>query len=555
MLLKTDKHVDNALHHAIRNGFENLAVDLLKIESRLSERENFIKESPMYMAARKGYDKIVDQLFKDENSSPKLSGPNDSSALHAAVNAGHTGIIDKLLEKRPTLARKKDGDGYTPLACAVSNNNIKIVKSLLKKDPSVAYIANEQTGATPFHVAAVSGFVLVAKEIIKCCPDCAYIINKKYSANALHQALEEDRQDFVDFIVQTPELHRLVNEAQGDGDLPLHNAARLCKSNILRSLISYKRQDYTAVNSYNHNAVDIVSENNDLLKTLKWNESFNLVSDVIPSLAKKQAQDEENKKKENSDLKKLSERQAANTALVAALLATITFAAAFTVPGGFSSSHDEGQPVFQRMAAFHAFLISDTIAMCSSLAVAFFCILTPWSDFDYLLDYKKITTLFMWCAYLSTMVAFGTGMYTVMSHEKKKQIAIPILVLCCFFPILCMLYLPKIRLFCMPLFWALKNLMLGFWRVFCMPLFGLLKKLTLGCWSFFCMLLSYLPKLRDFCMQLFRRTTQESQPSNPSPSERQTNVTGNEPQHNITAVNEPQRSADDERQPIADNNV
>ncbi|KAJ1696626.1 hypothetical protein LUZ63_005138 [Rhynchospora breviuscula] len=474
----TNEYEDTVLHHAIRNGFDVLAIKLLDKEEKLSRRVNSIKESPMHMAARKGYSRVVARLLAIDNFA--VSGPSSSTALHAAVNAGHTGIIKQLLGKRGHLAFHKSDDGYTPLACAVYNNNIDIVKILLEHDPKTAYIANEHTG-TPFQVAAVKGFVPIAKEIISICPDSAYILNEKHGANALHQALYEDQQEFVDFILSTPQLHRLVNEAQLgvkktdgdcynenvqgvqgdlgnqnvqreiDGDLPLHNAARECKPNILRSLLSYKGLDYTAVNNWNQNAVDLALEKWELFKTLKWKESFTLVSNKIPTLSTKVRNevDEESKKKEESEVKALSERYAANTSLVAALLATITFAAAFTLPGGFSSdsSSHPGQPVLAKNAAFQAFLIFDTIAMCSSLAAAFLCILTPWTDLDFLLNYKKITVPLMWCAYIATGVAFGTGLFTVMEY-KKKGLAIVILIMCCFLPVLTMAvgYLPKIKL-------------------------------------------------------------------------------------------------------------
>jgi len=72
------------------------------------------------------------------------------------------------------------------------------------------------------------------------------------------------------------------------------------------------------------------------------------------------------------DIKSLTQTYTGNTSLVAILIATITFAAAFTLPGGYSTDAGaEGLPMMARKAAFQAFLISDTLAMCSSLAVAF----------------------------------------------------------------------------------------------------------------------------------------------------------------------------------------
>ena len=61
--------------------------------------------------------------------------------------------------------------------------------------------------------------------------------------------------------------------------------------------------------------------------------------------------------------------------------------------------------------AFQAFLISDTLAMCSSLAVAFICIIARWEDLEFLLYYRSFTKKLMWFAYVATTTAFATGLY------------------------------------------------------------------------------------------------------------------------------------------------
>jgi len=49
------------------------------------------------------------------------------------------------------------------------------------------------------------------------------------------------------------------------------------------------------------------------------------------------------------DIKSLTQTYTANTSLVAILIATITFAAAFTLPGGYSTdAGNEGLPIMAR---------------------------------------------------------------------------------------------------------------------------------------------------------------------------------------------------------------
>jgi hypothetical protein len=130
--------------------------------------------------------------------------------------------------------------------------------------------------------------------------------------------------------------------------------------------------------------------------------------------------------KSKKDIRSLTQTYTGNTSLVAILITTITFAAAFTLPGGYSSdAGSQGLPVMGRSLAFKAFLISDSLAMCSSLAVAFICIIAKWKDFEFLLYYRSFTKKLMWFAYMATATAFATGLYTVLApHLKVLAIAI-----------------------------------------------------------------------------------------------------------------------------------
>ncbi|KAJ3674602.1 hypothetical protein LUZ60_005218 [Juncus effusus] len=438
MMLTVDRHGDNALHHALRNGFEDVGVQLLDVEPQLAEQVNKIKESPLHMACRSGYLKVVKKLMQIPSSAH--IGPKNATALDAAIKSGNIDVVKELLKWRPELAYIKNGAGNAALSTAVGAEKLEIVKILLEHDPHQAYIQSESTNSTPFLLASWRGFVTIAEEIRRHCPDSVYSTRHYSGYNALHEAVEFERQEFIDYVIRTPELHRLINQGGICGGLPLHCAASRCNPKALRSLISHKAQDYSAVNCELRNALDVFYDRTDYFKTLKWTEAFTLLSSIIPSsivnfLASDKATKELTKKAEK-EIKWLTQTHTTNTSLVAALLATITFAAAFTLPGGYSTdSSDTGLPIFARKTAFQVFLVSDTIAMCTSLAVAFLCVLATWEDLDLLLNYRKYTRLLMWCAYATTAVAFATGLYTVIA-PNSLWLAVLILVLTSLLPLL-----------------------------------------------------------------------------------------------------------------------
>nr|XP_043622722.1 uncharacterized protein LOC122594311 [Erigeron canadensis]XP_043622723.1 uncharacterized protein LOC122594311 [Erigeron canadensis] len=115
--------------------------------------------------------------------------------------------------------------------------------------------------------------------------------------------------------------------------------------------------------------------------------------------------------------------------VVAALIATIVFAAAFTVPGGYHQ--DNGIPVFHSKATFIVFVVADAISLFSSTAsiLIFLAILTSrYAERDYYESLPRklmfgLLTLFL---SITTMtVAFSVSFF-VLYH--KGLIWIPILI-------------------------------------------------------------------------------------------------------------------------------
>ena len=151
--------------------------------------------------------------------------------------------------------------------------------------------------------------------------------------------------------------------------------------------------------------------------------------------------------REHNDMKNKGEEWMKNTAtsctVVAALIVTIMFAAAFTVPGG--NDQNTGLPTFLNKKLFMLFIVSDALSLFSSSTsvLMFLGILTSrYAEEDFLmsLPLKKIiglSALFFSIATMiffsiaTMMIAFSSALLLVLSGKPWI-----------FFPVICFASVP-----------------------------------------------------------------------------------------------------------------
>ncbi|RZC75419.1 hypothetical protein C5167_050901 [Papaver somniferum] len=125
--------------------------------------------------------------------------------------------------------------------------------------------------------------------------------------------------------------------------------------------------------------------------------------------------------------------------IVAALVATVAFAAAFTVPGGnISDSNDplNGTPIYLGNPSFTVFLVADVLALFSSITsvLMFLAIYTSrYAEMDFLKSLPQklifgLVTLFI--SVVAILVAFGASMFIVVG-SRYGQALIPITLFSC----------------------------------------------------------------------------------------------------------------------------
>ncbi|TVU27473.1 hypothetical protein EJB05_30087, partial [Eragrostis curvula] len=430
----------NVLHHAIRSGHRELALELIAAEPALSRAVNKHNESPLFIAAARDFTDVCDKLLEIPDSAH--SGHCSNNALHAAVYNGNSVITRMIMEARPLLAREENSNKRTPAHEAALQGRTDLLRVMLEYDWSIGYLNTTGFGSL-LTCAAFRGHIDVARELLSHCPDAPYHhVGQGYTV--LHQAVNSVQPEFVEFIIGTPQLRNVVNMRDRNGLTALHRAVANCNPRMVAALLLHPDIDVAVLDNSGYPATWKLSlaspDHTDRVKTLNWNEVSMLMLQANPKdagfiqniymVVKNKVTNASRK-----DAKSLTQTYTSNTSLVAILIATITFAAAFTLPGGYSSdAGSEGLPIMVGRPAFQAFLISDTLAMCSSLSVAFICIIARWGDLEFLLYYRSFTKKLMWFAYMATTTAFATGLYTVVA-PRLQWLAVAICVLSVFLPV------------------------------------------------------------------------------------------------------------------------
>ncbi|KAM0943861.1 putative ankyrin repeat-containing domain, PGG domain, ankyrin repeat-containing domain superfamily [Dioscorea sansibarensis] len=429
---------NTVLHDAVSSNNIQIVKELLEADPELRHIPNKKNESPLHIAARKGLFEIVDAFLKFDLVVPMeaLDTP-----LHQAVLGGH---IKKLLQNNADLICQCDAHGNTALHSAAQKNYSNIVDLLLRKNLDLAYSKNND-GNPPLLVATASGSNAAVKEILKHCPDASEQVDKG-GRNALHIAVNSRTVGSLKCLLSCIESEDIINKPDDDGNTPLHLAAKQSRIQSTLLLLKDKRVNPYLTNNDGRTARMLV-ETLDYMDTyevyiwkkLKARETKRFSKEKLPETM----QSRSFRWKTNPSDEQFKSSATTYT-LVAALIATVTFAATFTMPGGYDQN--TGKPLLRHHASFKVFIISNTIAMCSSLVVVF-CFIWAWKDpvqfrLNQLTWGHRLTVV----ACLAMLVALTTAVYVTVS-EESKWLAIVVILICCSAPFIVWAILGKDVLF------------------------------------------------------------------------------------------------------------
>ncbi|KAJ9141387.1 hypothetical protein P3X46_031929 [Hevea brasiliensis] len=433
LLRKVNGKKETALHVAARNE-KSLGVVktiLSKEDPHYIYSANNRGETPLYLAVDNTCTNIVAELLNNPNSrSLDYGGPDGETVLHTAVRRWDTDVVCMLLEKQSSLIKKKGKFEWTPLHVAAHEGSRSTVVTLLDKDKSIANIATETLEMTALHVAAAKGNKHAMNEIISKCSDCCKFTSKD-GKNVLHYAVYSKNEEVLKAILENSSLISLIIKKDNNGSTPVHLFKGLglplptfVVDGDNDAFILWKKLYDRIPNNFiiKDGSFSILGDIFDVLECRpRGKENIIDVMKCAPTYKTKMA-----KEREEKIILQLKEAKDSHL-VTAALVATVTFAAAFTLPGGYVSDEKDsgkGTPILSKNSAFKAFIISDTIAMVlsiSSVFINFIMAMLGYGPKYYWLI--KTAFRFILLAMGAMVVAFVTGTYAVLAPSLGLAIA------------------------------------------------------------------------------------------------------------------------------------
>eukprot|EP00262_Sarcandra_glabra_P018301 TRINITY_DN6511_c0_g2_i1.p1 TRINITY_DN6511_c0_g2~~TRINITY_DN6511_c0_g2_i1.p1 ORF type:complete len:556 (-),score=86.81 TRINITY_DN6511_c0_g2_i1:232-1899(-) len=371
---------DTALHEALRNGHTEVGLQLLELDWKILQYINKADETPAYLAARHGLLEVVEKMVSGKFLSYSLQGPEVPTPLHAAVVGNHTGIVKLLLEKTPELIPQVDSSGKNALHFAAELNYIEIIKLLLEEDIALGY-AIDNKGLSPLLIATEKGHNRAVDMILNYCPLSVELLDPS-GKNALHLATTYNNFFTVGKILRKREVKVLINGRDNEGNTPMHLASEKSLLPIVMLLSTVKGVDLMAINKDGLTAQYIESNTGilfrqQMIRWYLWHRGVGGFSRPKP------------RSKRAPPSRKQLMGIAQNLSVVGTLLAAVTFAAAFTMPGGYENEGPrQGMPLllgrtdFDYKDNFICFLIWDIAAAFSSAAATLFLVRGMFGDDD-----------------------------------------------------------------------------------------------------------------------------------------------------------------------------
>ncbi|XP_044499378.1 uncharacterized protein LOC123220852 [Mangifera indica] len=296
----------------------------------------------------------------------------------------------------------------------------------------------------PLFLATENGIGEIVNEILEICPQLVEHCNN-LGQNILHLAIKHRQEDIFNYVKDMKmQMTRLVGKVDNNGCTILHHAADMKPKTtnghpagpvyqIRDEIKSYKRVKLDTNDcTISLHAADMEPETAErhpegpvyqLQEELKWYKRVKEIAHPhYVMFCKERFNSKHNKllKEAQTWIKETSQ----SCSIVAVLVATVVFTAAYTVPGG---SNEQGHPVFLNSALFLLFTVMDVLALACSLAsvVMFLSILVSpytYEEFHHKLPGKlRMGFVLLFISLTTTMISFAATILLIIRSGKPNR--------------------------------------------------------------------------------------------------------------------------------------
>ncbi|KAK9284236.1 hypothetical protein L1049_023405 [Liquidambar formosana] len=458
VLKRVNKEGKTALFVALENRHQEVAEFLIKADPIVSHYQDSQKRSPLCMAAQAGYleliklmmaekpaggggnpneklkSKLNDEFFlgdmpdelvridhphglvRSENLTEKMKG---NLLLHAAIIGRNRDVLDAIWSNNPTLINSIDEEGRSPLSFAAYIDYLDGVRYLLDKSTDGAYQRDRINGFCPIHTAASMGHIEIVQEFLKRLPDSRELLDQK-GRNILHVAARFGKAKMVSYMLKICELEMLIDERDNRGNTPLHLATMNWQPKVVSVLIWDKRVNLEIMRYDGLTAMDVAENYIEAMAPFRERLTLTALKSANAPRSRDKSAIKDNPNRFSSsqppNMEQFKERVNI-LLLVSTLVATVTFAAGFTLPGGNNDSGpDEGMATLVKNRIFQAFLICNTIATYSSIIVVISLIFAQLGDLNLILTSLKLALPLLGVALAMVSLTFTAGVYLAVSN-------------------------------------------------------------------------------------------------------------------------------------------
>ncbi|KAJ9701375.1 hypothetical protein PVL29_006640 [Vitis rotundifolia] len=440
MLRKINNENDTALHEAVRYNHSDVVKLLILEDPDFIYGANSSGGTPLYMAAERGFHELVQIIIDNTHTSPAHSGLTGRTALHAAVICNNEEMTKKILEWKSHLTKEVDENGWSPLHCAAYLGYTSIARQLLEtSDECVVYLpVKNDHNKTALLIAASRGHTEIVKLLVSQYPDCCEQVDDNGN-NALHLIMIKRGIFHSSGLLNFPwmSFRGLMNEKNDDGKTPLHLLADYQMFGC-RMFMKHEMVDKMVLDNNKSTPTDIVLSVEDL-----HGKKGPILRGLRSAKASSGPLGWQNVIKEDIGGRRIKKEEEISAIMeatkihlvVAALVATVTFANGFKLPDVYAEKKGKDQGITilapppdgykdsmawdsERQFYFSIFYYSDILAVSFSvLAVLLYFIMALRNKYagieknvDFFNRLSFIGFILTYCGVLAMVFAFGGGL-------------------------------------------------------------------------------------------------------------------------------------------------